>query len=90
MLLVNIVNLLYDVADEYYPFYSWIWNGKIEKTEIITQLTKMKEAGVVNIYIISESKNFRPVYMPTYAEPEYLSNEYMELFSFKSGECCKC
>lgn len=85
----GIMKLLHNVPDEYYPFYSWIWNDKIEKEEIVNQLIKMKVAGITNIYIISESKKFRPVYMPTYAEPEYLSDEYMELFSFAVEEAQK-
>lgn len=71
-----------EVPNEYYPIYSWIWNGKIERSEIRQQMREMYDANIKNIYIIPESKNFRSEYMPTYMEPDYLTKEYLELYAY--------
>ena len=80
---------LKNLNNEYYPAYSWIWNDCITEEGIRNGLDDMLLANIRNIYVIPESKNFRPSYMPTYMEPDYLTEEYFRLFAYASKEAEK-
>lgn len=78
-----------NIDNEYYPAYSWIWNDCITEEGIINGLDDMLKVNIRNLYVIPESKDFRPGYMPTYMEPDYLTDEYFKLFAFASKEAAK-
>ena len=82
-------NELKNLNNEYFPAYSWVWNDCITEEGIISGLDDMLKADIKNIYVIPESKDFRPSYMPTYMEPDYLTDEYFRLFAFASKEAEK-
>ena len=67
---------------DYYPIYSWIWNGELTRDEISRQLDGFAERGILRIYILPESKEFRPNTMPTFMEPGYLTPEFLELYKY--------
>ena len=75
-----------NVPTKYWPVYSWVWGTPIEKEEIACQLQEMAKNGIRVIYILPLPKNFRPAMMPTDLEPDYLTEEYFELYSF-AVEC---
>lgn len=62
-----------------YPAYSWVWNAPITYEGACAQLDEMKQAGILGVYILPESKAFRPDTMRTYLAPDYLTDEYMIL-----------
>ena len=43
------------------PAFSWLWNTKITKDEIIKQIDEMYDFGVRSFYILAEPKEFRPL-----------------------------
>ena len=65
-----------------HPVYTWLWNTKITKDGIAAQLDEMFSSGIRGFYVIGEPKNFRPERRRTHLEPEYLSDEYVELLYF--------
>ena len=81
--------VLKNIGNEYYPVYSWIWNDEIDANGIVQRLDDMQRVNIKNIYVIAESKNFRPGYMPTYLNPDYLSTDYLKLFDFAVREASK-
>ena len=64
------------------PVYFWVWNDKIDKETIKTQLKEMVEGGVRIVSIVPEPKSFRPFTMKTKMDPDYLTDEYWELYRF--------
>lgn len=62
-----------------YPAYTWLWNGKITREEIHRQLDEMYRAGIRAFYVLGEPENFRPTVRRTHLEPQYLSDEYLDL-----------
>lgn len=65
-----------------FPVYAWIWNAAISKSGIVTQLDEFSLAGIKGIYVLAEPKNFRPQKQRTMLEPDYFSDEYVELLAF--------
>lgn len=65
-----------------HPVYTWLWNTKITKDGIAARLDEMFSSGIRGFYVIGEPKNFRPERRRTHLEPEYLSDEYVELLYF--------
>lgn len=64
------------------PVYSWIWNGPVTREETDRQLLEMQSLGIRFIYIIPEPKLFRPLTIPTFLEPDYLTPAYFEEFKY--------
>lgn len=64
------------------PAFSWIWNTKITKDEIIRQIDEMHDFGVRAFYVLAEPKEFRPNLRKTYLEPDFMSEEYLDLLYF--------
>ena len=71
-----------DPQNRFYPFFSWVWSTPIKKEEIMRQLDEYVENNVKNLYIIPEPKDFRPATMPTTLDPDYLTEEYFEIYRF--------
>lgn len=63
------------------PAYLWLWNSKLSEDEILSQLRELNSVGAKGVWIIPLPKDFRPESMPTDMMPDYLSLEYLELFS---------
>lgn len=61
------------------PAYAWIWNDKIESSELRRRLDGMRRAGIRTVYVLPEPKNFRPDRIRTFLDPDYLTNEFMRL-----------
>lgn len=75
-----------NVPTRYWPVYSWVWGTPLKKEEIAEQIQKFYDNDIKIIYVLPLPKNFRPAIMPTELEPDYLSEEYFELFSY-AVEC---
>lgn len=76
------INGFKDPDNRYYPIYSWVWNDKMDKELVKAQLDEMYDRNVRQVYVIPLPKEFRPYTMVTDLQPEYLSDEYFELFKF--------
>lgn len=72
----------------YAPVYVWVWNDACTREIIDLQLKEMQCLGIKAFYILPEPKGFRPESMPTSLEPEYLSEDYLELcaYAIKKGK----
>lgn len=66
----------------YAPVYIWVWNDICTREIIDEQLAEMQRLGIRAFYILPEPKEFRPDSMPTNLSPEYLSDEYFELYAY--------
>lgn len=64
------------------PVYIWVWNAPCTKELIDAQLSEMERLGIRAFYIIAEPKSFRPASMPTFLEPDYLTEEFWELCAY--------
>ena len=64
------------------PSYCWLWNATITKDGIDKQLEEFSKAGIRSVNIISFPKNFHPDKFGCYLEPDYLSDEFMELMGY--------
>lgn len=64
------------------PAYTWLWNTTVTKEGIRQRIQQMYDAGIRAFYVLGEPKNFRPTVRRTYLEPEYLSEEYLELVHY--------
>ena len=69
-------------ANEFYPVYGWTWNDIITREGIKRQIDEMYKKNIFGVYVIPHSKSFRPNWMVTNLQPEYLSDEYFELLSY--------
>ncbi len=69
-------------ANEFYPVYGWTWNDVITREGIRKQIDEMYSQNILGVYIISTSKEFRPHTMVTNLQPDYLSDEYLELVTY--------
>lgn len=83
------IRFLLTPGDDSAPVYSWVWNDRLTRGGIAQRLDDMARIGVKTFYVIPESKQFRPVNMPTYLEPDYLTDEYLRLFAFAAEEAEK-
>ncbi len=64
---------------EYHPAYTWLWNTTATKEKIEEQIDEMYASGIRAFYVLGEPENFRPTTRRTHLQPEYLSDEYVEL-----------
>ena len=69
-------------SNKYYPVYGWTWNDVLTRDGIKKQIDEMYSKNILGVYVIPHSKNFRPGWMVTNLQPEYLSDEYFELLSY--------
>lgn len=73
------------MTNEYEPCYTWLWNTKITRYGIKKRIDEMHETGIKSFYVLGEPKNFRPQKRKTFLEPDYLSDEYIELLRYAIG-----
>ena len=64
------------------PVYVWVWNDVCSKEVIDAQLNEMQNLGIRAFYILPEPKDFRPGSMPTNLTPDYLTDEFLELYEY--------
>ena len=63
---------------EFYPSFSWIWNGEITREGIREQMAQFRAAGIRSVYILPEPKEFRPGLMETEMAPDYLTPAFFD------------
>lgn len=63
----------------YWPGHMWIWNDRLDLTELRRQLADMAAHGALSPMPLPEPKEFRPTTMPTRMEPGYLTPEFFEV-----------
>lgn len=79
-------NLLKNPPLECAVTYSWNWNAPITKDGITERLDSFVKAGIKSLYILPLPKDFRPNWLRTFLDPEYLTPEFFELVSFALHE----
>lgn len=76
------LDLLKQPTTDCSPSYSWLWNVTITKEGIDEQLSEFTKAGIRSVNIIPFPKDFHPDKFGCYLDPEYLSEEFLELMSY--------
>ncbi|MBR6740088.1 MAG: hypothetical protein IKM04_03380 [Clostridia bacterium] len=69
-----------------YPVFFWLWNARITREGIVSQLDDMCRADIRGFSVIPEPPTFRPTSMVTELDPPYLSDEFMELIRFTAEQ----
>lgn len=64
------------------PSYSWLWNVPVSREAIDRELEEIVRAGVKSLYILPMPKDFRPETIRTYLDPDYLTEEFVELAKY--------
>lgn len=75
-------NVFTTPVSRYYPSYAWVWNDILDRDSIKRQLDEMFERNIRHVYVIPLAREFRPHTMVTNLQPQYLSDEYFDLFKF--------
>ena len=73
------------VPSEFHPAYTWLWNTTVTREEIKRQIDEMYESGIRAFYVLGEPKEFRPTRRRTFLQPEYLSEDYLDLVHYASS-----
>lgn len=68
------------------PVYIWIWNDRLTEEAFSRQLSDMKAHGVGGVWPLHEPRNFRPKFMRTSLEPDYLTPAFMRLHRAMVGK----
>ena len=63
------------------PGYFWMWNTKLDVSQLKSQLDDMVAHGVRSVCVHPFPVDFRPGHFQSDMSPDYLSPEYMEVFS---------
>lgn len=71
---------------DYAPVYSWVWNTRLTPETVCAQLDEFCTLGIRAIYVIPESKDFRPGFMDTDLDPDYLTPEFLQMFAYTLRE----
>ena len=71
-----------NISCEYEPVYTWFWNGGITKDGIKKRIDEMLTQGIKAFYILAEPKNFLPERRKTFLEPDYLTDDYIDLLCY--------
>lgn len=78
----DLLRTLGDVPSRYSACYTWDWNAKITHEETARQIDALAEADIRSICILPEPAGFRPTFMKTELEPEYLSDAFFDEISY--------
>ncbi|MBO5069593.1 MAG: hypothetical protein J6C37_04445, partial [Roseburia sp.] len=62
--------------------YGWAWNVTVNKEKIEKQLNEFLEAGIKGLYVLPLPKDFRSETMRNFMDPDYLTEDYFELFQY--------
>lgn len=63
------------------PGFFWMWNDRLELPKLRAQLDDMRAHGIRNVCIHPFPKGFRPLSCPSRLEPEYLTEDFLAVFS---------
>ena len=75
-------DLLKKPATEFFPAYNWSWGSLITKEGIKTKIDEMCEKNIKIFYILPSPKDFRPKTNPSELEPDYLTEEYFDVYKY--------
>ena len=67
---------------EYDVTYMWLWNVPVTRELVDRELSEYKKAGINSLYIVPLPKDFRPETIRTYLDPEYLTEEYLDIMEY--------
>jgi hypothetical protein len=70
------------------PSFTWVWNDVLSNEKIEAEIAEMARVGIRSVYVLPEPKRFRPGFMETRLEPDYLSDEYFAYFRH-AMECAR-
>ena len=73
--------------NEYDVTYMWIWNVPVTKELVDSELSEYKKAGINSLYIVPLPKDFRPETIRTYLEPEYMTEEFLDIVEYTVRKC---
>ena len=68
-------------SSEYCPGYFWMWNDRLDVAKLNAQLDDMASNGVRSVCIHPFPKDFRPGKFLSGMSPDYLTPEYISVFS---------
>jgi hypothetical protein len=68
------------------PGYMWVWNDRLTEEALRTQLEDMAAHGAPSVLPLPEPKDFRPAWMPTRLEPDYLTEDFMRMVKVTARE----
>ncbi|MBQ6471311.1 MAG: hypothetical protein IJJ33_04965 [Victivallales bacterium] len=63
------------------PGFFWIWNDRLDVAELCAQLDDIFAHGFHSICIHPYPKGFRPLTAPSSMEPDYLTEEYLDILA---------
>ena len=66
----------------YWPGYIWFWNGRITRKDLRAQLKDMAEHGAMSVWPLPAPRSFRPTFMPTSLEPDYLTAGFLDHYRY--------
>ena len=72
----------------HWPGHMWIWNDRLDVTELKKQLADMRAHGALSPMPLPEPKEFRPTNMPTRLEPDYLSPQFFDIVRQAAETSC--
>ncbi len=67
---------------DFFPAYNWSWGSLITKEGIKTKIDEMCEKNIKIFYILPSPKDFRPKTNPSELEPDYLTDEYFDVYKY--------
>lgn len=67
---------------EFFPTYNWSWSTPVTKEGIKDRIDQMCEKNIKLFYILPIPKDFRPTTNPSDMEPDYLTEEYFDVYKF--------
>ena len=65
----------------YSPAYFWMWNAKLDAAQLNAQMDDMLAHGMRSLCIHPFPKNFRPGAFDTEMSPDYMTKDYLLVFS---------
>ena len=65
----------------YSPAYFWMWNAKLDAAQLNAQVDDMLARGMRSLCIHPFPKNFRPGVFDTEMSPDYMTKDYLLVFS---------
>ena len=65
----------------YSPAYFWMWNAKLDPAKLNAQVDDMLAHGMRSLCIHPFPKNFRPGAFSTEMSPDYMTKDYLLVFS---------
>lgn len=73
--------------NEYDVTYMWLWNVPVSKELVDRELSEYKKAGINSLYIVPLPKDFRPESIRTFLEPEYMTEEFLDIVEYTVRKC---